>query len=380
MRYDVFVTVWGQDFVNKFTEFSLASQLTSGNLPALAEQAEIHYHIYTDRESQELFEPSLAALANIAEPHFHFYDEIAYGGGTLDQAIANSDPTTVKHNVQRLTAQHMLSDLSESAAVLLDSDFIIADGSFARMHDLRVQGKRAIATSLMRLNENTAVPVLREHISEHLSPRALVGLCLEHMHPIFAGYFADAKQSTSYPSQLNWRVGSSGVIAHGLFPHPLMVIPDHASGEGGNKYFSTMDYDYALRAVSDDSAIHLSPSSDEILICKMTPDTYLTEKDQGSALTIDRMAHFILNNTNIRHRIFLDQSVQFVAEEAGDWEIVTNDAGRFIEASYKAVELAVNQLSTKDSLTLVHLKSFLGPIEDFMSPQLQSRMQGWLPK
>ena len=77
MRYDVFVTVWGQDFVNKFTEFSLASQLTSGNLPALAEQAEIHYHIYTDRESQELFEPSLAALANIAEPHFHFYDEIA---------------------------------------------------------------------------------------------------------------------------------------------------------------------------------------------------------------------------------------------------------------------------------------------------------------
>ena len=112
MRYDVFVTVWGHDFVNKFTEFSLASQLAHGNLPALAEQADVHYHIYTDRESQALFEPSLAELAKIAEQHFHFYDEIAYGGDTLDQAIANSDPTTVKHNVQRLTAQHMLSDLS----------------------------------------------------------------------------------------------------------------------------------------------------------------------------------------------------------------------------------------------------------------------------
>ena len=39
MRYDVFVTVWGKDFVEKFVEFSLGSQLAAGNLPALAEQA-----------------------------------------------------------------------------------------------------------------------------------------------------------------------------------------------------------------------------------------------------------------------------------------------------------------------------------------------------
>ena len=39
MSYDVFVTVWRQDFVGKIVEFSRGSQLAAGNLLALAEQA-----------------------------------------------------------------------------------------------------------------------------------------------------------------------------------------------------------------------------------------------------------------------------------------------------------------------------------------------------
>ncbi|MBT4937678.1 MAG: hypothetical protein HON14_00990, partial [Rhodospirillaceae bacterium] len=145
MRYDVFVTVWGQDFVTKYLEFSLASQLMPGNLPALAAEADIHYHIDTDRASRDYFGSSIKKLAEFAEVHFHNYDEIAYGGGNLQQAIENSDPSTVKHNVQRITAQHMLSALEKgAAAILLDSDFIIADGSLARLHDLRLAGKRAV--------------------------------------------------------------------------------------------------------------------------------------------------------------------------------------------------------------------------------------------
>ena len=390
MRYDVFVTVWGQDFVNKFAELSLASQLAPGNLPALAAEAEVHYHIYTDRDSRKFFEPHLTALSEYVEPHFYFYDEIPYGGGTLDQAIENSDPSTNKHNVQRITVQHMLARLEDTAAVLLDSDFIIADGSLARMHALRKQGKRAVMTLFMRLNEVTARPILRDDLAAHLAPRDLVRLSLDHMHPIFAAYFIGEDRPTGYPSQLNWRVSSSanepesskaaGVVSQCLFPHPLMIIPDRSASESGSKYFSTMDYDYALRAVSDDSAIHLSCSSDEILICKISPETYLADSEKGTPLTIERMAHFIINNTNIRHRMFLDQSIRFVADEDGNWDAVNTEAGRFIEATYKAVELMVGNLSSADPKTLVHLKSFLGPIEDFLSPQMQSRLQGWLPK
>ena len=127
MRYDIFVTVWGKKFVEKFVKFSLASQLAVGNLPALAQESEIHYHIYTDRSSRKYFTSYLPALAEYATIYFYFYDEIPYNGGTLAQAIQNSGILTVKHNVQRVTAQHMFSNLKHSAAVLLDLDFIISD-------------------------------------------------------------------------------------------------------------------------------------------------------------------------------------------------------------------------------------------------------------
>jgi len=388
VRYDIFVTVWGKKFVEKFVKFSLASQLAVGNLPALAQESEIHYHIYTDRSSRKYFTSYLPALAEYATIYFYFYDEIPYNGGTLAQAIQNSDILTVKHNVQRVTAQHMFSSLKHSAAVLLDSDFIISDGTFARMHKLRRQGKRAIMVSLMRLNETTAAPLLLKNLSTYLAPRRLVQLCLDHMHPFFTGYFVDGTHSTAYPSQLNWKVkqhfdGASkttGIIAHGLFPHPLMVEPDVTKDKSGVKYFSTMDYDCAFRAVSDDAAIHLCLSSDEMLVCKMSPENYLADKEKIERLSIERMANFIFNNTNIRHRIFINQPIWHVAGDAGDWEIVSQSAATFIEGTYKAAELMLGKFPQGDPLTTIHLKSFLGPIDDFISPQVRARIKSWLPR
>ena len=50
-----------------------------------------------------------------------------------------------------------------------------------------------------------------------------------------------------------------------------------------------------------------------------------------------------------------------------------------IEKTYKIVDAMVSQLSIADPITTVYLKSFLGPIENFISPQVQSRMKNVLP-
>ena len=91
------------------------------------------------------------------------------------------------------------------------------------------------------------------------------------------------------------------------------------------------------------------------------------------------MAQFILNNTNIRHRIFMDQLVYFVGNDKGDWDKVSQNATRFVEKTYKSVDALVSQLSIADPINMVYLKSFLGPIENFISPQVQSRMKNFLP-
>ena len=386
MRYDVFVTVWGQTFVRKFVNLSLVSQLAKGNLPALAKNADVFYHIYTDKASREYFEPKLLELSKHVKVQFYYFDEIPFGSGSLEQAILNSDVTTIKHNVQRITANLMLSGLKNSAAVLLDSDFIIADGSLDRMHRLRKKGKRAVMTSLLRLNEAKTSDVLYKDFAFYLEARNLVKLCIKYMHPIFTEYFMDSKHPTHYPSQLNWWVSNSGknlntmagFVTQCLFPHPLMVEPNLLANSRGTKYFSTMDYDYALRVVSDDN-IYLSKNSDELLVCKVSPEEYRANNNTAKSLTGERMAQFILNNTNIRHRLFLDQLVYFVADDRGDWDKIGQNAACFIEQTYKIVDAMVGQLSIADPKTTVYLKSFLGPIENFISPQVQSRIKNFLP-
>ena len=81
MRYEIFVTLWGEKFVKKFLDFALSSQLTPGNLPGLSKEAYILYRIYTDRASEPFFWPGLQRLS----PHcdeFIFYEDIRFKHGT----------------------------------------------------------------------------------------------------------------------------------------------------------------------------------------------------------------------------------------------------------------------------------------------------------
>ena len=261
MRVDVYVTVWGAAYVEKYLKYSLASQLAPGNLPALAGAHDFLWHIYTDRASTPLFDAALAKVRSYAEAELIFYEDIAYKGGTLAEAIANSDPATVKHNVQRVTSHHFLEQAAANnaqALILLDSDFIFADGAWVAMLARAEEGARAVCAMFLRLEEERAAP----RLSSIMTPRDLVRLGLEALHPLARAMFVDADSFTGYPSQLNWRVGGDGFITHCFFPHPLLIVPG-----GTMRYSSTIDYEFALRAVADDARVRLITSSDELLFC-----------------------------------------------------------------------------------------------------------------
>lgn len=385
MRYEFFVTVWAEPFVRKFLDYSLPSLLSANNIPYLAAQADITFHIYTDRESQSAFQTRIADLEANCRIEWCFFEDISYGGGTLADAVRNSDAAIVKHNVQRVTAQRVMAAAGKAgeAAVLLDSDFIFSDGAFRRMHELRSAGKRGVAAMFMRLCQEQALSKLDDMIGDWktgwpgLEARKLVAVGMQAMHPIADAYFVDREAFTRYPTQLNWPVGEAGFITHCFFPHPVMVMP----GGDAAKYFSTMDYECALRCVEQDEDLYLTRSSDEFLVCKMSPAGYLSDVPKSDPPTIQSMAQFALNNTNLRHRYFMDQPVRFVANDDTDaFDATEGETRRFVEAIYKMVELNLGQFSTDNAKTLVYLKSFLGPIENFMSPQVHARLKDRLPE
>ncbi len=378
MRFDVFLTVWGEAFVKKYLEFSLPSQLSPGNLPAAAEDAEFCYHIFTDRESEPLFYPAITALQEIAEVCFHYFDDVPYRGGNLVEAMRNSDPNTLKHNVQRVTSSALAGEAMEagtSGLILLDSDFIFSEGSWPAMLARFEGGARAVCAMFMRLDEEAASVPLRAALSSGIAARDLVQIGLDAMHPISARMFLNADPFTSYASHINARVGTHGYITHCYFPHPLLAAP-----ETSDQYSSTMDYEFALRAVSDDSAIHLIRSSDELLISKMSRHAYLADQSAGTAPSVGSLAEFALNNTNQRHQLFMAQPIRFCT--GGDEDIWVSEeqrSAKLVEAVYKTIELTLANAGPGKAQNLVGLKSYLGPIEDYMSPQTRARLKGWLP-
>jgi hypothetical protein len=148
---------------------------------------------------------------------------------------------------------------------------------------------------------------------------------------------------------------------------------------GGAPYFSTMDYEVLLRS-AEDEAIHLARSSDDFLVCKMTHDAYLEGELRTGERTVERLARFAIDNTNLRHRLFMAQPIRFSAGGAEEaWAEAERQSTNFVEAVYKGVELLLASITPGDAKSLVYVKSFLGPIEDYLSPQQHARMKGWIP-
>ena len=380
MRYEIFVTLWGEKFVKKFLDFALSSQLTPGNLPGLSKEAYILYRIYTDRASEPFFWPGLERLSPHCDIEFIFYEDIRFKHGTLAEAMKHSVSKSVKHHAQQVTSQHhmaLAADKAETAVVLMDSDFIFSDGSLLHLHEQRLAGKQAYAGMFLRLLEEEAGPKLLQRLPEPLSGRELVTLARDHMHPRFRSMFADAKEPSSYPTQINWHVGRKGFVTHCFFPHPLMVnvTPETL------RYFSTMDYEVLLRAAPSDDDIYFCRNSEDMLVCKMSPGSYLSDMAVGPAPDLDIMARFAIANTNIRHQLFMTSSVRYVAEEDDAAFLdVEKRSEAFVDSIYKTAEVLLSRQATYDPKIMVSMKSFLGPIENFMSPQLHARMEDWLPK
>ena len=380
MRYEIFVTVWEKYFVRKFVEIALASQLTPGNLPALSLAANVTYRIYTDRASDKYFKPEVGVLENLVNVEFIYFEELPYLNSTLKDAIKSFNKNVIKHKIQRETSRHhmkLASNFSKTAIMFLDSDFVFSDGSFAHIHEQRIKGKKAYAGMFVRLAEEEAMPILSKHLPEPLSPRQLVQIAITTMHPLPHSMFIDSNEPSIYPTQINWNVINKGFVTHCFFPHPLMFEMHQEI----INYFSTMDYEVLLRAIKTDDDLYFCNSSDKLMFCKMSPKSYFRNKGAGVPFSIDFMARFIISETNIGHRLFVQHPIRYIAvEDDNAFNAVEEETKKYVEAIYKTAEIIVANVLPSDTRMMVYLKSFLGPIENYISPQVRSTMRDFLPK
>ena len=132
-----------------------------------------------------------------------------------------------------------------------------------------------------------------------------------------------------------------------------------------------MDYDLVLRSWPD-SEIYMCGDSDEMLVLKHSKLTHHAERKSQVIPSPRDIAMFLITATHIRHRIFSEVSVYYHMNEVNSiWEQPIKEAEQLLTEVYQDIDHIIAQTGNLDAKFLMLLKSYIGPIENYMSPGLE---------
>jgi len=368
MTWHLFVLVWGDVFVERFSRLVVPFLAMPGNVPALAADDKVVFHVYSDAASRARLGTALARLIPWCAIDLRIFDDTTarrFGGAQY------------RYELQRWCLRDLARSIDEGSLVLLDSNFLPSDGTLAHLAAQRAKGYRAACVTFVRAAtvplETALTPLLASE--SPLGGRMLLHTSMGALHHMTESFFVDANPFTSYPSQISWRTGAEGFVTRNFLPHPLMIPVSDAL----HRSQSTMDYDLALRVASDDE-IYMGRDSDEMLLVKFSDEEHHAEREGASSPTPDQIGLFLLTCTNRRHRLFADVPAVFHSAECdARYEAAISQSQRLIDDAYIWIDHVAAQAGRLDARLLMYLKSHLGPIEDFMSPQLEPQAFGRLP-
>ena len=377
-RVHAFVTVWGSHHVSKWADFSLRTQLSAGNLPALASAGvEIDYHVFTDRESASLLDQRTAALREYARVHVRFFDEVSYAGSTLAARTAGFTDEQAKHRRNIDTAawiiDHALEQGGAPAVANIDNDFLLADGALRDAFALLSGGAGSVMVPVLRLAvERTGWTADTFPCGRPGEPgvpgAAFRALLPDALHPLTRGLDAASEAFAQYPTSILWQVGEEGWLCRSFMPHPLMFIP--VTGRWLPE--STVDYSLAVSLHRGEHDNRMPAADDDILVFKHTPlGTYAVEAPRIRRLTDRRMAQFLFFHTNRAHGLFARQAVRLRKREGNDgeaqWSRVEAESLAALERWYALAAQVGADLEAgpaKDAWRSSHH----GTIDDFLCP------------
>lgn len=304
-----FLTViWGERYVEEFCRVSLPSYLAPGNIPLLARETDFEVRIMTSSTSIEAFErePAFAVLRAQCPVRFILIDDLvttANYGVTLTLAYARG--------IRESGAEQV-----DTYFVFMNSDFILADGGGRTLARLFAEGRSCIMSASLRACAEVTLPQVEELI--HLegrtlsaSPRDLVGLALQALHPTVIGKTVNQGFVTaSTHNQIYWRVDRTTLLARNHLIFMLAIRPEAPLGPI-NSY---CDYGFVPEMVPSGD-IHVIGDSDQFFMLELQPTDQEKSFLRCGRTSIRSMARELGVWTTTEHRRVARSDVVF---HAGD--------------------------------------------------------------
>lgn len=218
------IVVWGEAYIERFAALALPSLLARGNLPALAESADLQLVVLTSSSGTESFDrfPAFKAVRRICQAKFVAIDDLIAPGNygvTLTLAFMRG----IAEAGEAMTRTHF---------VFLNSDFILADGSLRNLLERILAGRSCIMAPSFRAIAEDVEPVLLKAVEAGggrlaMPPREMVRLALDHLHPtIVAKTVNQGFCHSLHTNQLYWSVDRNTMLSRMFLIFMLCIRPE----------------------------------------------------------------------------------------------------------------------------------------------------------
>jgi len=331
MKFHFINVVWGQEYTDKFLNFSLPTQLSQENLLAFQRDQAV-YKIYTTNSDAELIvkSPIYAVLKEVIPTEIKVFNiPLSY--------------IQDKYKLMGKCHEHAVIEANQKngIAVFLGPDSLWSDGSFARMREIAAKGKRVVMIAGYRTVKETILPYLsqqpyfRKNASVSISSRELVRISLNHLHPMTQSLFWDSVNFANWPSQLYWKVGSQGFIARCFHIHPLMINP-----HGTNMIpINSIDGDYVSSIISSYKDIYIVTDSDEILGIEFSSASHGKQTiDINTKANVEKICQWAKQSSVPHHIWSFQHKIRIHAQELNE--------------SWEKVEVASDEIASKILLNM----------------------------
>ena len=335
-----FITAfWGEEFTDIFLNYTLASQLSPGNLGIFSNDSGHIYKIYTTSKDARTVENSHAftKLREFITPEIHIIDDLLE---RVDTRVHKLDVWTMCHKRAIEDARK-----DRAAMVFLAADAIYADGAFSTLARVVSNGKRLIVYGAYRVDMEDIIPELFNRFylkGQHclsIPPRELVRISLNYINNESKMLFWDSPNfDNNWPAYLFWKC-ENGVLKRGTHLHPIMIYPvnweetlslDNSMAIDGQDYYS--------KAVPDFKDIYVISDSDEL--CAVALDHKTLYQPYTQKASILRVATWVKRYCNSHHIRFLQTKIRFHAYDiSNEWKDVEKESDRVINSILSCLDL-----------------------------------------
>jgi hypothetical protein len=302
------MVIWGARYIGEFAQVSLPSYLAEGNLPHLAERADLEVLIMTSRESRKAFntEPIFAQLRKLCTVRYLYIDDLITSGNygvTLTLAFARGILDSGE-------------DQTKTTFVFMNSDFVLADGSLRSLLTKLEEGHRCIMAPSLRASTETTIDVLTSAVDPNdrilrMSPREMVRLAFDNLHPTVVGKTVTQELVTcATHNQLYWQVDENTLLARHYLIFMLAIRPERPMPPI-NSY---CDYGFVPELVPS-GQFEILDDSDDFFMLELQSATQEQNMLRGGGSTPEDVAAELSIWTTKEHRAFAEYPVVF---RAGD--------------------------------------------------------------